>query len=163
MEGPRVKNRLSAFGPEKMSSFDPVPSEEMVKEEMRKQFVNLDDLFMLGYASGEKEIGRFKFKMRTLTFDESKNVFKVMARAKDDPGLTLDVQDITLAYSVMSVNDVPLEDLYSGEDAGELSSEMRRVKVIRNLQATVVGELMEYYGELAEAKEQEVDKDELKK
>lgn len=151
------KTLSSDFGPEKkMDPADPYPIET-------KTEVKLEDLILLGYAEGEKAIGNFTFKMRTLTNQENKRVATVLSKSSDDVSYAMEAQDVTLAFSILSINETSLESLYDGPDKEGLEDFQKRFRVIQELQPNTISELMMFYNELNSKSIKDVQEKEIKK
>jgi len=147
------ESSLDEFGPAgKVNELDPFPGEAKDKKE-------LDNLFMLGFVEGEKKIGSFTFKLRTLTNSENQKVINLLNNSDN----AFDAQDIMLAYSIISVNDVALEDRYEGEDGDKLDPIRKKLHVIKNLQSQLVNDLVKYYNSLVAESNKEISEEDLKK
>lgn len=152
----------SDFGPpDAVNEKDPF-TKEAQQEALKKS--ELSDLFLLGFIEEDKEIGNFVFKMKTLSNGEIKEITKVINVVSKDASQIVGTQDIILAYSIVSVNGVSLEDIYSGSEK-EMSPLRKRLDVIKGLQSSVTTELLSFYTQISKKSESlvSVTEEELKK
>lgn len=141
----------TGFGPAgKINELDPFPVEKPAKE--------LENLFMLGFVEGERKIGEFTFKLRTLTNAENQHVINLLNNSDN----AFDAQDVMLAHSIVSVNGILLEERYDGPD-DELEPVRKKLYVIKKLQSQVINDLVNYYNGLVAKSNQEINPEDLKK
>lgn len=140
-----------SFGPqERVNEMDPFPVDVGRKKD-------LDKLFMLGYVEGEKKVGDYLFKLRTLTNEENQVVVNTLNTAAN----AFEAQDVMLAFAITSVNNTPFEELYGGDE--DLPPLKKKIAVVRKLQSQVVNDLVTYYNELVKASNDSINEEELKK
>ena len=140
------------FGPqERVNEMDPFPVDLGRKKD-------LDNLFMLGYIEGEKKVGKFTFKLRTLTNEENQVVVNTLNTAAN----AFEAQDVMLAFAIVSIDNTPFEELYAGGE-DNLPPLKKKISIVRKLQSQVVNDLVAYYNELVEESNQSINEEELKK
>lgn len=119
-----------------------------LKEFEPAELKDLKDLVFLGRKSEEIEIAGYVFKISTLTNAEKRRVIKDLAgRGKEMASF---VKACTLAMAIQSINDLPLEDLYEGDDAEELTPYERALCVVDEWQSALVDRLFFEYEKINE-------------
>lgn len=112
---------------------------------------DLKDLVFLGRNSTIVEMGGYKFEIATLTNSEKRTVIKELAsRGKEMASF---VQTCTLAMAIQSINDVPLEEIFEGEEDREYSEYERCLLYVDSWQSILVNLLFVEYEKLNLASE----------
>lgn len=124
---------------------------ELNESEMEEHFEKtpilpeIRDLVLFGKVIEDFNIGGYKFKISTLTNRQQKELVKKLMKLDDENRLA-DVQVLTLTEAIISINDVQLEDLFSGSE--QLSVDEKKYEVISELQSGLVNRLFSLYESL---------------
>lgn len=110
----------------------PVPSE-------------LRDLVLFGLVIEDVVFGGYTFNISTLSNRQQKRLVRRLMTL-DSEDRVMNVKPLTLSQAIRSVNGVPLEDLYDGEEG--LSVDDQKVEVISDFQSNLVDKLFDSYEEL---------------
>lgn len=116
--------------------------EEPIDPELRN---NLRELIFLGRMQETIVFDGYEFAVTTLSNSETKALLVDLADY-DIRERAMAIRPLALARAIASVNGVPLENLYVGQE--ELSVLEKRAKVVDNWQTTLVNALFEKYEEL---------------
>jgi hypothetical protein len=105
----------------------------------------LRSLVLLGRMSEDVVFGEYTFKISTLTSKQQKDILKrFFLLTNEEKVANIKIQ--TLSEAISTVNDMPLESLYYGEE--ELDSQGKKMAVILELQSNVIDKLFERFEEL---------------
>lgn len=130
------------------------------KEAKKINSSDFKDLVLLGKLSEEIDISGYTFKVSTLTAREQKNIMKHIM-SLDEMDRILGSKAVAVAYSVQSINDVPMSNV-SEDSEGETEMD-RRLDFILGLQSSVIERLYSKYESLVDRSSQEVGLESLKK
>lgn len=111
---------------------------------------DLRDLIFLGRSKEMIEVGNFKFEIETLNNDEKVALLEDLSLAGKD--VAFYIRPYTLSRTVVSVNNVALESMYSmyGGQEEDLDVIDKRLFVINKWQASLVETLFKKYEELVD-------------
>ena len=126
---------------EKVKELNEAEMEEHVEVE-NPQLPELRNLLFFGKIREQVNIGGYIFELTTLTNKQQRSLISRLVKM-DDEGKLLSIKPMTLAESLISVNGLPLEDLYDGDQ--ELSDIDLKLEVISDMQYTLVERLFEEY------------------
>jgi len=120
---------------------------------------DLFQLLELGRLENEIKIGQILFKMKTLSAIELSSIYKEFGEdltemeGKDlsevfvtKNSRYLKLSSTILAYSIISVNDAPLESFVDTDEEGDIVT--LKKNIIANFQWPVIHSLMEFYNNL---------------
>lgn len=120
-------------------------NEEEVRES-RPVPEGLRELVLFGSVSEEISFGQFSFKLSTLSSKKQKEILKKLIPLSNDEKL-VNLKFLALSHAIVSVNGVPLESLYFGDDP-DLSVDQKKIEVLSELQNTLIDKLFEKYESL---------------
>ncbi|MAE87509.1 MAG: hypothetical protein CMB80_32550 [Flammeovirgaceae bacterium] len=138
---------------------EPVEDDDIKENENELNFNDLKDLIFLGRLNKAVDISGYRFVISTLTTKQQRKVMQTVMQF-DQLERLLDIKPVTVAYSVKTVNGVPLEELCEDEDIEDVLE--RRRAVISSLQAAVIEKLYRSYEELVSASNKEIGLEALK-
>ncbi len=128
-----------------------------------KEVLALDDLrslIYLGKLMKTVKIGGFSFEISTLSTTEQRDIMSNIMSEGDATQRMLDVKPLTMAYSVRSVNGVPLEELCADETIKNVVD--KRIDVMMNMQSVVLEKLYQEYDALVTRSGKDIGIDDLK-
>ncbi len=102
----------------------------------------LKELALFGKITEEIKVGNFIFKLATLTRRQQKELITKLLKMNSEERI-LHVKTMTLAEAIITVNNVPLSELYAGSD--ELTEAQKRNEVVSDLQSVLVEKLFAKY------------------
>jgi len=118
----------------------------------------IEDLLMLGHVSKSVTIGKFCFKLRTLTNEEKMMAYGSVPKLADNTIESASgLRDGLLIWAVASVNGNPLEYFYSGDQV-DLPIREKRLAVIKKLATPVLDKLFLLYSSLEDGVAKTIDK-----
>lgn len=120
-------------------------NEESIREP-RPVPEGLRDLVLFGSVSEELSFGNFTFKLSTLSSKKQREILKKLIPLSNDEKL-VNLKFLALSQAIVSVNNVPLESLYFGEDP-DLTIDQKKIEVLSELQSTLIDKLFEKYEDL---------------
>ena len=141
---------------ETFGSSNPNMQKQPVKQPMSRN--DLFQLLELGRIEDELKIGEIVFKLKTLSAIELSNVYKTFSDIADmdekdanavlekDRSQYLLLSSTILANAIISVNDVPMEQMVDGENQDPI---LLKKDIIINFQWPVIHKLMNFYTEMA--------------
>jgi len=143
---------------------DDFPQEEPVEPQRVETLApgDLEQLIFLGCIEDSKDIGGYKFDMRTLTGKEQNDVWVSVSFLNNETKFFV-VKIAFLARAIMAVNGRALDMLYTGKDFRDLTKEGRCVRVIESWQESLVTELYNFYSEMVDRSKKAIDQEQLKK
>lgn len=121
---------------------------------------DLRSLIFLGSLTQTVKIGGFSFEVSTLTTSQQRDVMKDIMSHGDATERMLDIKPLTMAYSVKSINGVPLEDLC--DDPAKKTITEKRLDVMMQMQTVVVERLYQVYDDLVTRSGKEIGLEDLK-
>jgi len=117
----------------------------------------IEDLIMLGYLSKTATIGKFSFKLKTLSNEEKVSAYSSIPKLAENTVETASkLRDVLLARSVVSVNGQQLEYFYAGAQK-DLPIHEKRLEVINKLSTPVLDKLFALYTSLEDEAAKVVD------
>jgi hypothetical protein len=121
-------------------------NENAVKQKEDKPIPEgLKNLVLLGKEVEDVVFGEYTFKIATLSSKQQKDILKrFFFLSNEDKLANLKIQ--TLSEAIVSVNQIPLEELYVGDDDLDVSS--KKFEVISQLQANIVDKIFEKFDAL---------------
>lgn len=129
------------------------------KKEEEKKIVDLRSLIELGCVRDSVLIGDLKFEMRSLSALEKVEAAKSLGESPD-PTKIFELNILLLAMAIESVNGIPLEQLYEGEQTNNVLA--ARQNVLRNLQSSVLGALMKCHNQINDRADAQFDVEQVK-
>ena len=147
-DGKRSPKTKKALGQkdEVLDQIDEIIEEEEEEEGVSfadsiEQAGNLEDLIFLGRLESVVEVGNFTFVMTTLSGAQQKDIVKSLMILDEEERL-MHVRDLTLAAALLSINDVPFDELCEEDDL------ISRSQALQSLQNNVLDALFEKYNEM---------------
>lgn len=128
------------------------------KEEPQKE-LDLTNLIELGCVKDSLVLGNMTFVLRSLSFDE-KIELKPLLPSDGESFEKLNIKILSL--SIESVNGKRFEDFHPEKDVRKDVVVMKE-EIIRNLQPSVLGKLLEFYAQIDQRSENIFDKAQIKK
>jgi hypothetical protein len=123
-----------------MSEAGPAPEPEHVPAS-----AELKDLVLFGRVTDSVSVGGYTIKMSTLSNREQKSLVKRLVKLEAEERL-MNVKTFTLSQSIKSINGLPLEDLYDGDE--DLDVDGMKIEVVSDFQSTLSEKLFDKYEEL---------------
>ena len=128
----------------------------------------LKSLIELGLIRDSITIGDKTFVLKSLNSEErvliSKHIKDISQRSLEkeflDPEDIIEMSSITLAYSIETVNGMPLENLHPNADLDPIN---RKRQIIAQLQSPVIGQLNKKYKEIMDVSDGQFSVEEVKK
>lgn len=102
---------------------------------------NLNDLIFLGRMEESVQIGNFSFVLTTLSGGQQKDIVKSLMVLDEEERL-MHVRDLTLAAALISINDVPFDELCEDD------SLINRCEILQSLQNNILDVLFEKYNDM---------------
>jgi hypothetical protein len=130
-------------------------------EDALNDYGNLRDLVFLGRAEKVVTIGKYKFRVSTITGTQQMTVISKAMLHNDHERLSR-MRSATLAEAIVNVNGVPLEDLYEGPNVN-MDVMSQRMSVIDGWQSSILDRLFTEYDELTRLSKDALEGDDLKK
>ena len=124
------------------------PEAKPETKEAKKVSADLRDLILFGKVTESVEYGGFTFVLSTLNNKQQQRLVKKLIKLENEDRF-LSVKIFTLAECVVSVNNMPLCDLYDDADGENLTDYEASVEVLREMQLGLVESLYVRYEELA--------------
>lgn len=120
----------------------------------------LESILFIGKLTREVELFKNKFVLSTLTNKEHNMMVKELYKFGDGADL-FTIRILTLANSLKTINEVPLDDL---DVDGEFDNDYyRRMAVLDNMQLSLIEALYDEYSILVGEEEEVAKSDEIKK
>jgi len=144
-----MPKRTATISPSDLELEKEEVTSEHEAEDKANDVLALDDLkslIFLGCLKETVQIGGFSFEVSTLTTSQQRDVMRTIMSQGDVQERMLDIKPLTMAYSVTSVNGVPLEDLC--EDPEQTTDEGKRLNVMMQMQSVVIERLYQVYDKL---------------
>jgi hypothetical protein len=116
---------------------------ETTVKEISPEFPELRDLVFFGKIKEKVTIGNYIFELNTLTNKQQRSLISKLVKMDGEDRL-LNIKPMTLSEALVSVNGLPLEELYMGGDE-DLSILDARLEVIYEMQSTLVERLFNEY------------------
>lgn len=131
------------------SQVDTLPKETVTQnveaERPKAMRASLKDLIFLGRVEKDVNIGGFEFKLSTLTNSKNREIVSSMMRYEPSERV-LHIRHHTLAAALVSINDVPLENI--DESFQNLSTLEARLAAIESLAPSIIDILFEEYDKM---------------
>ncbi len=127
----------------------------------RRHLANVRQLIFLGRTEDTVSIEGFDFKISSLTSRQQRDIMIEIMKSDDDSKIA-DMRSVVLSRAVISVNEIPFEELYAEDDADELNAIEKRKRVLFDMQYSVVEELFVKYNQLTAESNEALDEN-LKK
>jgi len=155
-----VENSFNT-NPESMPGYEQEADDYVDPPSNVKSTEMLEDLLFLGLASKVVEIGTMKFEISTLTQKENTMLMKSLYSLGGDGSDLFVIRNLTLAYSIKSVNNVLFENIPLD---GEFQTHYdKRLALIEQMQRAVIEKLYDEYTNLTEESDNLVNSGEIKK
>lgn len=119
---------------------------------------DLDQLTKVGKIEEEHIIFGFKFRMATLPAKQNTEVLEVVAGVDDNDTKFSMMKYHLLGRAIQSINGVPLEGLYKGDD--NKSNLQKRVDIVSSWQQTFVNAIFDKYDDMV-ARSDKANKEEV--
>jgi hypothetical protein len=115
---------------------------DTVEEETSPQISELRDLLFFGRVKERVSIGGYFFELTTLTNKQQRELISRLVKMSAEERL-LHIKPTTLALSLVSINGLPAEELYDGQE--ELDTLDMKLEVISEMQSALVERLFVEY------------------
>ena len=116
--------------------------EKIVEKEESKvdgELSKLRQLIFLGRKEYDIDIEGGTFKVTTMTSGQQRDMMKYVITLSEEERVP-SMREAILSRAVLSANGVPLEELYDGPDADELTDFQKRSFIISEMQFSVISE-----------------------
>lgn len=107
--------------------------------------MELRDLVLFGRIIEDYKIGGYTIKLSTLTNRQQKDLLSKLLKLNNEERL-MSVKTATLAEAIISINEVPLTELYQGQE--DLTDSEKRNEVVSDLQSNLVEKLFIKYEDM---------------
>jgi hypothetical protein len=133
---------------------------KVVAEKEKMSLKSLKDLLFLGRVENVISIDGIDFKLKTITAEEQRNMILKIMKMQEEYRI-LSAKIVTLAFSIISINNVPFESFADDGVDGDLYD--KRISIVEQLQASIIDRLYNFYEKMTKESNLEVDVEELKK